>query len=370
MFRERDFAYRWAVSKLLRKKLISLKQNDLLGKLNQPIIRPSDVKSFIVDSQVDELKKLILGMSAYVYKFKVKADSIGVGHSKTLDEYTSTDKNPEIIDIEEIKITSKVFDDVFIPVSHQKYSKLKDEWQTTSTERPLFAGLMYDQLDMYNREMYIKCKLYSGALTSKDDIQKSIENYLEYRELFKKFPSIENLADFIQNEIKIIAEKDAYNFIWPKNVLKNKQASSMDTAILIHQYCDCNNIKHHFACIKIEYDSSLETHVSNTQYIICMYKDKKTKKWCIINNVGPDRLSKHIFIGNEKAQDTLELFAKTFVPAYINILQKEIPKIKLNGYTVQKAEDAKYGEFERKYFEKNSTLNRQKIINELFKKDD
>lgn len=180
MWTNKENARKWAVHKVISKKIKALKQANLVKGLRSGLLDTETIKSFIIDKQYDEIKKIAVGLKCYIYIFKVAPESLGVGHSSSLDEYTSTDKHPQIIDIEEVKITPKLFDNVFIPITEKEYEKLKKEL----LDRPVFrkdelAGLMWDQQTIYDIEKYIKDRMTANEISPNDDIEKVVAQYVK-----------------------------------------------------------------------------------------------------------------------------------------------------------------------------------------------
>lgn len=371
MWISRKNALVWAAQRSVAKRLLDLKLSDEKYRpLEKPYVLGNEdrsISAYILKSQYDKIKELSIGLKCYIYHIKITPKSLGVGHDKSLDEYTSTDKHPKIVDIETVNLTSKLFDEIFIPVSSEEYKR--DHNTSTHNNRGILAGLMDDQKTVYAKELYVLMKKKSNCIHPGDDLEQIIEQFIRYQDLFSKFKTIEDLGKWIWQNIEPDGPEEESGFVWPEDIIKHKAAAScMDIAILLHQYCDYVGINSRIGHIGIKYILKPGLKTENDQnHIVCLYKDNK--KWCIIQNSGPDRLRKIIFKGNENPKDTLDLFYKAYIPGMIKWLKARYPNMVVTQENKKIADDIKYGEFERKYFEsKDPRVHRdkQKIISRLF----
>lgn len=367
MFTKREYALRWAVYRALTKKMHELYEagDPNVEELSNFRIRDSSTMIYIAENIYDELKRLAVGLKCYIYKFTVKPETIGVGHDGGLNEFTSTDPHPKILDIEEVRITPKLFDSVTIPVSIETTKKLKYDNQS----RELFSGLMHNQQEVYKKEEYIFTKIHAGALKAQeDDIVKAVEQY----DMLKQFGTENKDIYKLLNQIKPTSQDEDNVFIWPDELIKSKIGNCFDVAFFLHMIYDIDSISNRIGRVGVAYKkNSTDKTINHQLHVVCIKKDYKTKgkdRVCsIIQNDGPDRLSKHPFYGNDKYDETLELFSKAYLPGMIRWLKDQYPNMVIVEQICQILDKKKLGEFERKYCWKKGVFNKQRIIENLFK---
>lgn len=365
MFIDHEKALKWAIKRVVDK--IKIESPDT--NLSSPYFLYSK-DLYFRKSDYEKTKKLLDGKIAYVYWLKVDPKSIGIGHLGELDEYTSTDPNPKIIKIEKIRITPSLIDSISKEMNNKDYDNISytDDIRYARGE---LSGVMYNAEHVMKSERYINRRLKIGSISRKDDIDQAVKDFEKLEKLYEPFPTIQDLARWIWDKCKALDKDDDTRFIWPEEILKKKKASPMDLAIFIRQYCYAKDIKDHtLAEVYFTYlNSPNSKEVNSSGHIVCMYKDKETKKWCIIQNSGPDRLKKSIFTGNDSAQDTIDLFGKAFFPNLIDHVKNTKPNLVVLDKVCTVATDDKLGEFDRTVYGKDSNYihtNKQKIISKLF----
>lgn len=365
MFMNKDFARRFAISRVLDRN----KEADML---QYPIILQFDtLKGYCLDIEYETIRKILLNKILYIYTLKVDPNTIGVGHSLIMDEYTTTDSHPEILHVDEIKITDNIIQDCFIPVDLSTFKRMHDE---QSYQRPTFANIMLNQDDVFRRVKSIRSMIKQGSVDPrKDNIQQIVQDLIDKENMFKDFKTIEDLGKWIWDNVKPFDENsDDNRFIWPKEILTTKKisASCFDVANLLHMYCVSRNMDHRFGRIGITYTNNAGSKIVNSQsHIVLLYKDKKDRIWRIIQNDGPDKIRKIVFKGNTSESDTLELFVKAFLPHLINWVKSRKPNSIIKEKICQICSKEAIGKFDREYMDKNDNkthANKQKIIRSIF----
>ena len=325
MFMNKNYAHKFALQRVVQRQL------DWNYTVIANYFEPDDMVNYCLINQYEDIKKNLLGQKYYVYTLKVDPDTIGVGHSTHLDEYTTTDPHPKIIKVDEITITKKFLEQNLVALDKDRFHELMGSLD--DLQRPTFANIMLDPKDKNKRFKSIMKMLGHGSIVPRiDNLQDVVQSIMQYEEIFKDFPTIEDLGRWIWDNVSE-PRKDE-KFIWPEEVLKTKKATCIDIAVLLHQYCNINHINHEFGRIGIAYTKNPSSKVVNHQYhIVLIYKitDRKNPEnnttWTIIQNDGPDRLRRIVFKGNSNIKETLELFAKAYLPNMIKQLKSQYPQL-------------------------------------------
>jgi len=179
----------------------------------------------------------------------------------------------------------------------------------------------------------------------------------------------EKLLDFTQNEIRELPREKDTKFIWPDQLMQSKRGNCVDVALLWYDYCKKRNRE---AClIRIGYSykhsNSNNTSLSHQFHVMCMYKEDGGN-WCIVNNVGPNKLSKELFIGNKSKESTISLFAKEFLPCLKGYIESIYPDAIMVEPITQIAPDDKMDKFYSTYFNKYNG-NKQLFMKNIFTED-
>ena len=369
MWTKRDYAI---VFSILRKwydldedpKMLDIKNKH---QLRNPLIDLDTYKLVFVDKQCEMCKKVLKGSCCYVYSFQVDPKSIGVGHSSGLDEYTSTDPNPRVLNIEEIPITAKLFDQYVKPVSLEEYKHIKET--LSDHKRELFSGLMYDQDTVFKRNKYIHMKRYWDSVDHTVNLQTIVDQCDKYNELYSKFKELEDFIRFFYTLESSPVNDSTDRFFYPEEVLKNKKGDDFDVAFTAIQYFNCIKRYNMISIVGFTYTigSSKREHVCFR--LFPCYQDKEGW-WSILPIDGPKNLKGKTFKGNTSLQDTIDLFSKAYLDYF---LKKSISEIG-NNITIKSTftryikDRSRLGDLEKKYFfkDKKAIPNKIKVVLKLF----
>ena len=185
MWRERKYANPWCMY-LMTKRL--LKEIDPEGAiytdvpwLSSNVIR-GEYKLLIRDDCWDTLKKAVLGKKFWVYSVESTIGDFGVGHSSYFPEWTAYEEVP-ITKIEEVTITSKLFDQICVKCDKEQYDHLCG-LDKTAHNRSLLNFLFYEPDDFFKTVKDVRKKVKNGEIEAGEGDLQTIIDGMPVREAF------------------------------------------------------------------------------------------------------------------------------------------------------------------------------------------
>lgn len=168
LWRDKNRARLFAVQKAVRRMMADPKWKEMGCK--KPVYDIRTGKSFILNKDKDSIEASAIGLKTYVYTTEAPLLSLGIGHAKTIPEFTSNRTLP-IIKTQEISITKDIFEHSFIFVDSM------DKNASHGYTRGILSYLMHDNDKIFKKEKYIKNKMKTGDVKPGDNLNIVLDDY-------------------------------------------------------------------------------------------------------------------------------------------------------------------------------------------------
>lgn len=185
MWRERKYANPWGMYLMTRKLLKKIDPEGAiytdLPWLSSNVIK-GEYKLLIREDYWDILKKATLGKKFWVYSVESTIGNFGVGHSSYFPEWTAYEEVP-ITKEEEIKITSKLFDQICVKCTKEQYDHFSG-LDKTAHNRSLLNFLFYEPDDFFRTVKDVRKKIKNGEIEPGEGDLQTIIDGMPVKEAF------------------------------------------------------------------------------------------------------------------------------------------------------------------------------------------
>ena len=249
MWRIKENALYFAAQKAVRD---NLKKVDTAKKYDKPVYDALTYRSFLVNTQYDDIKKLSRGLKFYRYTVKAPISSVGIGHSSAIPEYTSTARL-KVIKTEEFTMDDALFDRCFESASKKTIEDTVSKMVKGEINRGILAKLMYPHEKVYEKMVELRTKMKSGDIKPGDTVNIVMDSFTD---------SDTDRESLSEEQIQMLKEEVTYEVVREYKRLAN------NTSSINEDFMECNVDGKEFRLVFGEAIDSIldETTMSSQQY--------------------------------------------------------------------------------------------------------